>query len=41
MKQARELGFEGLFYTTGTITSPPLQEAAAGNAEGAIFAYWI
>lgn len=40
MKQARELGFKGQFYTTGTVTSPPLQEAAMGNAEGTIFAFW-
>ncbi|MFH1650449.1 MAG: ABC transporter substrate-binding protein [Candidatus Woesearchaeota archaeon] len=40
MKQARELGFTGTFYTTGTITSPSLQEVAEGNAEGTIFAFW-
>ncbi|MBW3021641.1 ABC transporter substrate-binding protein [Candidatus Woesearchaeota archaeon] len=40
MKQARILGFEGQFYTTGTVTSPSLQGAAAGCAEGTIFAYW-
>ena len=40
MKQARELGFTGQFYTTGTVTSPPLQESSLGNAEGTIFAYW-
>ena len=40
MKQARTLGFEGQFYTTGTVTSPSLQEAAEGNAEGTVFAFW-
>ncbi len=40
MKQARELGFDGQFYTAGTITSPPLQEASMGNAEGSIFSFW-
>lgn len=40
MKQARELGFKGQFYTTGTITSPSLQKTAEGNAEGTIFAFW-
>jgi branched-chain amino acid transport system substrate-binding protein len=40
MKQARDLGFRGQFYTTGTITSPPLQQAAQGHAEGTIFAFW-
>ena len=40
MKQARELGFKGQFYATGTITSPPLIAASQGNAEGTIFAYW-
>ena len=40
MKQARTLGFEGQFYTTGTVTSPSLQKASAGNSEGTIFAFW-
>jgi len=40
MKQARELGFKGQFLTTGTVTSPTLQEAADGHAEGTIFAFW-
>ena len=40
MKQARELGFEGQFYTTGTVTSPSLQKIAGGHAEGTIFPYW-
>jgi branched-chain amino acid transport system substrate-binding protein len=40
MRQARTLGFEGEFYTTGTITSPPLQELAQGEAEGTTFAFW-
>ncbi len=40
MKQARELGFKGLFFTTGTVTSPPLQEAAKGAANGTILAFW-
>jgi branched-chain amino acid transport system substrate-binding protein len=40
MKQARDLGMTVQFYTTGTITSPGAQQAAAGNAEGTIFAFW-
>lgn len=40
MKQARELGFRGQFYTTGTVTSPSLQEASQGAAEGTLFAFW-
>lgn len=40
MKQARDLGINSQFYTTGTITSPPAQEAASGYAEGTLFAYW-
>lgn len=40
MKQARDLGITAQFLTTGTITSPPAQEAARGNAEGTVFAYW-
>lgn len=40
MKQARELGFIGQFYTTGTVTSLSLQKASQGNAEGTIFAFW-
>jgi branched-chain amino acid transport system substrate-binding protein len=40
MKQARELGFNGQFLTTGTVTSPPLQEAAQGAADGTLFAFW-
>jgi branched-chain amino acid transport system substrate-binding protein len=40
MKQARELGFRGQFYATGTLTSPPLQEAAQGTAEGVLFGFW-
>lgn len=40
MKQARELGFNGQFFTTGTVTSPPLQEAAKGAANGTILAFW-
>ena len=30
----------GKFFTTGTVTSPSLQEAAQGHAEGTIFAFW-
>jgi ABC-type branched-subunit amino acid transport system substrate-binding protein len=41
MKQARELGVTSLFMATGTITSPGLQEASGGAAEGAIFAFWL
>jgi branched-chain amino acid transport system substrate-binding protein len=40
MKQARELGYEGKFYTTGTVTSPNLQEVAGGHAEGTVLAFW-
>jgi branched-chain amino acid transport system substrate-binding protein len=40
MKQARDLGFKGQFITTGTVTSPPLQEAAQGTADGTLFAFW-
>jgi branched-chain amino acid transport system substrate-binding protein len=40
MNQARAIGIVAPFMTTGTITSPPLQEAANGYAEGALFAYW-
>jgi branched-chain amino acid transport system substrate-binding protein len=40
MKQARELGIYVSFFATGTITSPVAQEAANGNAEGTLFAYW-
>lgn len=40
MKQARDLGYVGPFFTTGTVTSPPLQEAAQGNAEGTYLAFW-
>ena len=40
MKQARDLGFKGQFLTTGTVTSPPLQAAAQGKAEGTLLAFW-
>jgi branched-chain amino acid transport system substrate-binding protein len=40
MKQARELGIQAPFYTTGTITSPVAQKSANGYAEGTYFAYW-
>lgn len=40
MKQARDIGYTGTFLTTGTVTSPPLQEAAEGAAEGTVFAFW-
>jgi branched-chain amino acid transport system substrate-binding protein len=40
MKQARELGFKGQFYMPGTVTSPGLQSAAGGHAEGTILAFW-
>ncbi|MFA7302566.1 MAG: ABC transporter substrate-binding protein [Candidatus Paceibacterota bacterium] len=40
MKQARDLGFKGQFLTTGTVTSPPLQAAAQGAAEGTLLAFW-
>lgn len=40
MKQARDLGFKGPFIMTGTVTSPALQEAAQGYAEGTIFPFW-
>lgn len=40
MKQARDLGIKAQFLTTGTITSPGAQEAARGNAEGTVLAYW-
>jgi branched-chain amino acid transport system substrate-binding protein len=40
MRQARELGFEGDFYSTGTITSPGLQEAAGGHADGTYVSFW-
>jgi branched-chain amino acid transport system substrate-binding protein len=40
MKQARDLGIEARFMTTGTITSPGAQKAAQGHAEGTVFAYW-
>lgn len=40
MKQARELGIDVPFYTTGTVTSPPLQQAAAGATDGTVFAFW-
>lgn len=40
MKQSRDLGFRGQFFMPGTVTSPSLQEAAQGNAEGTILAFW-
>ena len=40
MKQARDLGYKGRFFTTGTVTSPSLQEASKGASDGAIFAFW-
>jgi len=40
MKQSRSLGIRAPFFTTGTITSPSAQEAAAGAAEGTVFAFW-
>ncbi|HLC33187.1 MAG TPA: ABC transporter substrate-binding protein [Candidatus Nanoarchaeia archaeon] len=40
MKQAREIGFTGHFLATGTVTSPSLQKAAQGTAEGTIFSFW-
>ncbi len=40
MRQARELGSTALFMATGTVTSPGLQQASGGTAEGTIFAYW-
>ncbi|EKD23634.1 MAG: Extracellular ligand-binding receptor [uncultured bacterium] len=40
MKQARNLGINAKFLATGTITSPPAQQAAEGAAEGTVFAYW-
>ena len=40
MRQARDLGFAGRFYTTGTITSPSLQKASKGAANGSVFAFW-
>ncbi len=40
MKQARNLGIQAQFYTTGTITSPGAQQASKGAAEGTIFAFW-
>lgn len=40
MKQARILGFTGQFLMPGTVTSPILQEAAEGNAEGTVFAFF-
>lgn len=40
MRQARELGLNVPFLTTGTITSPGAQEASGNGAEGTVFAYW-
>jgi len=40
MKQARELGINVQFMTTGTITSPIAQQNANGKAEGTLLAYW-
>ncbi|MEK6963610.1 MAG: ABC transporter substrate-binding protein [Nanoarchaeota archaeon] len=40
MKQAYDLEMNVPFLTTGTLTSPPLQEAAQGHAEGTVFAFW-
>lgn len=40
MKQARDLGITALFMATGTVTSPGLQQASQGAAEGTVFAYW-
>ncbi len=40
MKQARELGFKGKFYGTGTFTSPGLQKASAGASENSLIAFW-
>jgi len=40
MKQARDLGITAQFMATGTVTSPGLQQASHGAAEGTIFAYW-
>jgi branched-chain amino acid transport system substrate-binding protein len=40
MKQARTIGLNQSFYTTGTITSPVAQKLANGNAEGTVFAFW-
>lgn len=40
MRQARDMGFTGQFYATGTVTSPGLQEASLGAAEGTVFAFW-
>ncbi|MEI6553185.1 MAG: ABC transporter substrate-binding protein [bacterium] len=40
MKQARELGINAKFMTTGTITSPVAQQNANGTAEGTLLAFW-
>ncbi len=40
MKQARALGFNGQFFTTGTVTSPALLQTAQGTANGTILAFW-
>ncbi len=40
MKQARDLGITSQFMATGTVTSPGLQQASQGAAEGTVFAYW-
>lgn len=40
MKQARDLGLNAPFIGTATVTSPPLQETAKGNAEGTVFPFW-
>jgi len=40
MKQARDLGFKGKFFMTGTVTSPGLIQASQGTSEGTIFAFF-
>ncbi len=40
MRQAREMGLKMPFLMPGTATSPSLQEASRGAAEGTIFTFW-
>jgi branched-chain amino acid transport system substrate-binding protein len=40
MKQARDMGFEGPFFGTGSVTSPGMQAASHGAIEGISFGFW-
>jgi len=40
MKQGRDIGITGQYFSLGTITSPSLQQAAMGTTQGIIFAFW-